>query len=131
MTNSASEIISMGPEFYSPVNDNAFVDASGDINTAGATQTSKEMDSASLNTGLRSRGYANGFGESTKAYTGFGSGFLDRNGFSWLMEQTIEDDDEDYNTSILLVKCPINNSIKVFLTKMHSKVSHLIYWDSA
>ena len=100
MTNSASEVISMGPEFYSPVTEAAFVGASGDINTSGVPAQDKGgMDTTS---GLRVRP-GHGFGESTKAYTGFGSGFLDRNGFSWLMEQTVEDDDEDFNTSILLV----------------------------
>lgn len=51
-------------------------------------------DDTSLQSDMRYRGTG-------AKYSGIGSGFLDRNGFSWLLEQTPDDDDDDYSTSIL------------------------------
>ena len=85
-------------EFYDP-NDPKYSSYSvpGFSPENGSTRVDMNEDAASLSSEIRYRGKV------SSKYTGFGSGFLERNGFSWLTEQTADDDDEEYNTSILFV----------------------------
>ena len=80
------------PDFYDP-NDPKY--SSYTVTEYSNNMATVEMNDDGMSSELRLRNAG------SKKYTGVGSGFLDRNGFSWLMEQTIDEDDEDYNSSIL------------------------------